>query len=259
MREGFERNYIIDLDARSFSNMLEKSRKHTLAVEAGTEKLFRETENLKMGAQIGQTLQKVDQFDAVDVRGQEIKQAKEEEAAKEAEKEKEQEQEVSFSYDDQNDQTLNEEEMRKIIDGDADLSRDISTDRGRSLDDELISSLFGKNGENISRSDSIKSQSGAGSETEYNDALTDKLMRFNTERSAVFMGRESREHKDLRMALAEMQDARIKAGFPMKADQLLEYMEKLDEFIRVRFNNVINLNNTGQMIGYYNYVAQFYK
>ena len=38
-----------------------------------------------------------------------------------------------------------------------------------------------------------------------------------------------------------------------------EYMEKLDEFIRVRFNNVVNLNNTGQMIGYYNYVAQFYK
>lgn len=38
-----------------------------------------------------------------------------------------------------------------------------------------------------------------------------------------------------------------------------EYMKKLDEFIRVRFNNVINLNNTGQMIGYYNYVAQFYK
>ncbi|MBR4758566.1 MAG: hypothetical protein IK078_00260 [Lachnospiraceae bacterium] len=155
MREGFERNYIIDIEARSFSNMLEKSRKHTLAVEAGTEKLFRETENLKMGAQIGQTLQKVDQFDAVDVRGQEIKQAKEEEAAKEAEKEKEQEQEVSFSYDDQNDQTLNEEEMRNIIEGDADLSRDISTDRGRSSDDVLFSSLFGKNGENISRSDCI--------------------------------------------------------------------------------------------------------
>ena len=38
-----------------------------------------------------------------------------------------------------------------------------------------------------------------------------------------------------------------------------EYMKKLDEFIRVRFNNVVNLNNTGQMIGYYNYVAQFYK
>lgn len=37
-----------------------------------------------------------------------------------------------------------------------------------------------------------------------------------------------------------------------------EYMQKLDDFIRGRFNNVINLNNAGQMTGYYNYVAQFY-
>ena len=37
------------------------------------------------------------------------------------------------------------------------------------------------------------------------------------------------------------------------------YMRKLDEFIVGRFNNVINLNNTGQMIQYYNYVAQFYR
>lgn len=38
-----------------------------------------------------------------------------------------------------------------------------------------------------------------------------------------------------------------------------EYMKKLDDFIRGRFNNVINLNNAGQMTGYYNYVAQFYR
>ena len=38
-----------------------------------------------------------------------------------------------------------------------------------------------------------------------------------------------------------------------------EYMHKLNEFIRGRFNNVINLNNSGQMTGYYNYVAQFYR
>jgi DNA topoisomerase-3 len=38
-----------------------------------------------------------------------------------------------------------------------------------------------------------------------------------------------------------------------------EYMQKLDDFIRGRFNNVINLNNAGQMTNYYNYVAQFYR
>ena len=38
-----------------------------------------------------------------------------------------------------------------------------------------------------------------------------------------------------------------------------EYMKKLDDFIRGRFHNVINLNNAGQMTSYYNYVAQFYK
>lgn len=38
-----------------------------------------------------------------------------------------------------------------------------------------------------------------------------------------------------------------------------EYMNKLDEFIRGRFQNVIHLNNAGQMTGYYNYVAQFYR
>lgn len=38
-----------------------------------------------------------------------------------------------------------------------------------------------------------------------------------------------------------------------------EYMKKLDDFIRGRFNNVINLNNVGQMTNYYNYVSQFYR
>lgn len=38
-----------------------------------------------------------------------------------------------------------------------------------------------------------------------------------------------------------------------------EYMKKLDDFIRGRFNNVINLNNEGQMTNYYNYVSQFYR
>lgn len=38
-----------------------------------------------------------------------------------------------------------------------------------------------------------------------------------------------------------------------------EYMKKLDDFIRGRFNNVINLNNAGQMSNYYNYVSQFYR
>lgn len=38
-----------------------------------------------------------------------------------------------------------------------------------------------------------------------------------------------------------------------------EYMKKLDDFIRGRFNNVINLNNAGQMTNYYNYVSQFYR
>ncbi len=38
-----------------------------------------------------------------------------------------------------------------------------------------------------------------------------------------------------------------------------EYMKKLDEFIRGRFNNVIHLNNAVQMTSYYNYVAQFYR
>lgn len=38
-----------------------------------------------------------------------------------------------------------------------------------------------------------------------------------------------------------------------------EYMKKLNDFIVGRFNNVINLNNAGQMNGYYNYVAQFYR
>ena len=37
------------------------------------------------------------------------------------------------------------------------------------------------------------------------------------------------------------------------------YMMKLDSFIRERFNNVIHLNNTAQMTGYYNYVGHFYK
>ena len=37
------------------------------------------------------------------------------------------------------------------------------------------------------------------------------------------------------------------------------YMKKLDDFIRGRFNNVINLNNAGQMTNYYNYVSQFYR
>ncbi len=37
-----------------------------------------------------------------------------------------------------------------------------------------------------------------------------------------------------------------------------EYMMKLDSFIRERFNNVIHLNNTAQMTGYYNYVEHFY-
>lgn len=36
------------------------------------------------------------------------------------------------------------------------------------------------------------------------------------------------------------------------------YMMKLDSFIRERFNNVIHLNNTAQMTGYYNYVEHFY-
>ena len=38
-----------------------------------------------------------------------------------------------------------------------------------------------------------------------------------------------------------------------------EYMDKLDSFIKGRFKNVINLNNAGQMVSYYNYVAQFYR
>ena len=38
-----------------------------------------------------------------------------------------------------------------------------------------------------------------------------------------------------------------------------EYMKKLDDFIGGRFNNVINLNNAGQMTNYYNYVSQFYR
>ena len=38
-----------------------------------------------------------------------------------------------------------------------------------------------------------------------------------------------------------------------------EYMKKLDDFIRGRFNNVININNAGQMTNYYNYVSQFYR
>lgn len=38
-----------------------------------------------------------------------------------------------------------------------------------------------------------------------------------------------------------------------------EYMKKLDDFIRGRFGNVINLNNVGQMTNYYNYVSQFYR
>ena len=38
-----------------------------------------------------------------------------------------------------------------------------------------------------------------------------------------------------------------------------EYMKKLDDFIRGRFYNVINLNNAGQMTNYYNYVSQFYR
>ena len=38
-----------------------------------------------------------------------------------------------------------------------------------------------------------------------------------------------------------------------------EYMKKLDDFIRGRFNNVINLNNASQMTNYYNYVSQFYR
>ncbi|MCR5703491.1 MAG: type IA DNA topoisomerase [Eubacterium sp.] len=37
-----------------------------------------------------------------------------------------------------------------------------------------------------------------------------------------------------------------------------EYMKKLDEFIVGRFQNVISLNNVGQMTQYYNYVATFY-
>ena len=39
----------------------------------------------------------------------------------------------------------------------------------------------------------------------------------------------------------------------------MEYMKKLDDFIWGRFNNVINLNNAGQMTNYYNYVSQFYR
>ncbi len=38
-----------------------------------------------------------------------------------------------------------------------------------------------------------------------------------------------------------------------------EYMEKLNAFIKGRFDNVIHLNNAGEMSRYYNYVAQFYK
>ncbi len=37
-----------------------------------------------------------------------------------------------------------------------------------------------------------------------------------------------------------------------------EYMKKLDEFIVGRFQNVIRLNNVGQMTQYYNYVSTFY-
>lgn len=37
-----------------------------------------------------------------------------------------------------------------------------------------------------------------------------------------------------------------------------EYMKKLDEFIVGRFQNVIKLNNVGQMTQYYNYVSTFY-
>jgi DNA topoisomerase-3 len=38
-----------------------------------------------------------------------------------------------------------------------------------------------------------------------------------------------------------------------------EYMDKLNAFIKGRFDNVINLNNAGQMTAYYDYVAQFYR
>ncbi len=38
-----------------------------------------------------------------------------------------------------------------------------------------------------------------------------------------------------------------------------EYMSKLNEFIKARFNNVIGVNNIAQMNAYYRYVAQFYK
>ncbi|MCR5736808.1 MAG: type IA DNA topoisomerase [Eubacterium sp.] len=37
-----------------------------------------------------------------------------------------------------------------------------------------------------------------------------------------------------------------------------KYMKKLDEFIIGRFQNVIKLNNVGQMTQYYNYVSTFY-
>lgn len=38
-----------------------------------------------------------------------------------------------------------------------------------------------------------------------------------------------------------------------------EYMEKLNAFIKARFDNVNKVNNVGQMVNYYNYVAQFYR
>ena len=60
--------------------------------------------------------------------------------------------------------------------------------------------------------------------------------KFTAKRSKVFLGRESDEHKNLRVALEEMNELRHKPGGLKKTEDLAEYFERLDE---VRYRSAI--------------------
>ena len=54
---------------------------------------------------------------------------------------------------------------------------------------------------------------------------------FNAKRSAVFMGRESAVHENLRTAAEKMRDLKAKVGYPMDPKMLPEYLNALDEVV----------------------------
>ena len=271
VREGYERDYVNESFAASFNSMLSLADKRTLRIEQGLEPAVYHTENLSMSSDVTRELEDMEKFENLDLAKQEREQAekeaekkkKEEKAAQETGQETEPE--TLDEFEGKMDESI---DMNDSIysDGSSVSFESVSQETARQQEDDFINdTLFGgkkQSGRNPSLDESFSSSSSetmestgasygetgaskgesmgesmgetvgeTGKDLQYDNHLTDMMYRFSTERSSIFMGWESDEHKNLREALAKMQDARIKAGWPMKADQIGDYLASLDEVV----------------------------